>query len=123
MSVLHRHRNASADPAATAQPQELAGPAELSRGGRGPGSRTSVAWRAICVTAVTLVVLVVFVLQNTHGVEITFLWMHGNVPLASALLVAAVGAARIALPRRQNRRHRNASAILKPGHPEHPSGV
>ena len=38
-------------------------------------------------------VLIVFMLQNTRSVEVTFLGMHGNLPLAMALLVAAVGSA------------------------------
>ncbi|MGH3678959.1 MAG: LapA family protein [Natronosporangium sp.] len=38
-------------------------------------------------------VLIVFLLQNTGSVEVTFLWLHGSLPLAIALLIAAVGAA------------------------------
>jgi uncharacterized integral membrane protein len=36
-------------------------------------------------------------LQNTRSVEITFLGMHGTLPLALALLIAGVGAAIIAM--------------------------
>jgi uncharacterized integral membrane protein len=32
-------------------------------------------------------------LQNTRSVEVSFLWMHGALPLAFALLIAGVGAA------------------------------
>jgi uncharacterized integral membrane protein len=32
-------------------------------------------------------------LQNTRSVEVHFLGMHGNLPLAMALLISAVGAA------------------------------
>jgi len=32
-------------------------------------------------------------LQNTRSVEVSFLWLHGSVPLALALLVASVGTA------------------------------
>jgi uncharacterized integral membrane protein len=32
-------------------------------------------------------------LQNTRGVRVHFLWMDGSLPLALALLIAAVGAA------------------------------
>jgi uncharacterized integral membrane protein len=45
------------------------------------------------VAAIASVVLVVFMLQNTRSVEVSFLWMHGNVPLAMALLIAGVGTA------------------------------
>ncbi|WIM97330.1 hypothetical protein ACTOB_000838 [Actinoplanes oblitus] len=58
-------------------------------------------------------VLIVFMLQNTRKVEVTFLWMHGSVPLALALTIAATGfgiataafaTARIAQLRRLSRR-------------------
>jgi uncharacterized integral membrane protein len=39
------------------------------------------------------VVLVVFMLQNTRSVEVSFLWLHGTLPLALGLLIAALGAA------------------------------
>jgi uncharacterized integral membrane protein len=39
----------------------------------------------------------IFMLQNTRSVEVSFLRMHGNLPLALALLVAAVGAAILTL--------------------------
>jgi uncharacterized integral membrane protein len=57
------------------------------------GTRTSAAWLGVCLAAVLLVVLIVFLLQNTNSVEVTFLWMHGRLPLAIALLIAGVGAA------------------------------
>lgn len=58
-----------------------------------PPTRVSAAWISICIAAVTFVVLIIFMLQNTRSVEITFLWMHGTLPLALALLIAGVGAA------------------------------
>jgi len=78
-------------------------------------TRTGAAWFGICLAAVVLVVLIVFMLQNTGTVEVNFLWMHGSLPLALALLVASVGtaiatmivgAARITQLRRQSRRQR-----------------
>jgi putative membrane protein len=56
-------------------------------------TRTSMAWTSLCVAALTLVILIIFMLQNTRSVEVSFLWMEGAVPLALALLIAAVGAA------------------------------
>jgi uncharacterized integral membrane protein len=47
----------------------------------------------VCTAAVILVVLIVFMLQNTGSVEASFLWMQGSLPLAMALLIAGVGAA------------------------------
>jgi hypothetical protein len=51
----------------------------------------------ICAAALALVLLIVFMLQNTRSVEVTFLWMHGTLPLALALLIAAVGSAILAM--------------------------
>jgi uncharacterized integral membrane protein len=58
------------------------------------------------------VVLLVFMLQNTRDVEVTFLWMHGTLPLTLALLIAGVGMAILAmvvgvvrLTRRDRRQH------------------
>jgi uncharacterized integral membrane protein len=56
-------------------------------------TRTSAAWVGICVAALLFVVLIIFMLQNTRSVQVTFLGAHGELPLAMALLVAAVGAA------------------------------
>ncbi|MEU4605555.1 lipopolysaccharide assembly protein LapA domain-containing protein [Kribbella sp. NPDC023972] len=50
-------------------------------------------WVALCATAVVLVALIVFLLQNTRTVQVSFLWMDGSAPLAITLLIAAVGAA------------------------------
>jgi uncharacterized integral membrane protein len=68
-------------------------PATASPRSREPRTRTGAAWFGICVAALLLVVLIVFMLQNTRSVEVSFLWMHGNLPLALALLVAGVGTA------------------------------
>jgi len=62
-----------------------------------PRTRTSTTWVGICAAALTLVVLIIFMVQNTGSVEVTFLWMHGTVPLALALLIAGVGVAILAM--------------------------
>ncbi|WP_157740491.1 lipopolysaccharide assembly protein LapA domain-containing protein [Jiangella sp. DSM 45060] len=41
---------------------------------------------------VRLAILMVFILQNTGRVDVTFLWLEGSVPLALALLIAAASA-------------------------------
>jgi uncharacterized integral membrane protein len=43
------------------------------------------------------VALIIFMLQNTRSVEVTFLWMHGTLPLALALLIASVGVTILAM--------------------------
>jgi putative membrane protein len=56
-----------------------------------PVTRVSAAWVGICAATVMLVALIIFMLQNTRSVQISFLWMHGSVPLALALLIAGIG--------------------------------
>jgi uncharacterized integral membrane protein len=56
-------------------------------------TRISAVWLGICLAAAVLVVLIIFLLQNTGSVEVSFLWLHGSLPLAIALLIAGVGAA------------------------------
>jgi uncharacterized integral membrane protein len=58
---------------------------------RSTRSRTGRLWFGVCTGATLSIVLIIFMLQNTRSVAVTFLWMHGNVPLALALLIAAVG--------------------------------
>ena len=98
MSVLHRNRDVPANPVAAPAPQqELGGPPVMPPSGRAPRTRTATAWFGICIAAIALVVLIVFMLQNTRSVDVTFLWMHGSVPLAVALLTAGVGVAVLAM--------------------------
>lgn len=92
MSVLHRNRNAPAEPAVTAPPQAKAQPPATAPDRPAARTRTSAAWLGACLAAAVLAVLIVFMLQNTGSVEVSFLWMHGSVPLAIALLIAGVGA-------------------------------
>lgn len=81
-----------------------------------PTTRTGAAWVALTGAALLAVLLIVFLVQNTRSVEISFLWMTANTPLAVALLIGAVGAvlltlvlgtARIAQLRRLVRKQRN----------------
>lgn len=64
---------------------------------RVPRTRTGAAWISICALALGFVVLIVFMLQNTGSVQLSFLWMDASVPRALALLIAAVGAAIVAM--------------------------
>jgi uncharacterized integral membrane protein len=90
---LHQTRNTPADPPTAVPPPSPAGTPQMSPTSPVPHTRTGAAWFGICVAALLFVVLIVFMLQNTRSVEVSFLGMHGNLPLALALLVAAVGAA------------------------------
>jgi uncharacterized integral membrane protein len=113
---LHHTPNAPADPTTTGPPQAPAAAPSRSPTARVPRTRTGAAWFGICVAALLFVVLIVFMLQNTISVEVNFLWMHSSLPLALALLTAAVGAAiltmvvgaaRITELRRLSRRQRH----------------
>ncbi|ALE83000.1 hypothetical protein XF36_07395 [Pseudonocardia sp. HH130629-09] len=78
-----------------------------------PHTRAGGLWAALILSAVVLIFLLVFILQNTEPVAITFLWMTGTLPIGVALLFAAIagillvavpGTGRILQLRRQARR-------------------
>ena len=54
------------------------------------GSRTSGAWIGLAVVAILLVLLVIFVAQNTQKVQVAFLGWEGQTPLAVAILASVV---------------------------------
>ncbi|GAA4620215.1 hypothetical protein GCM10023196_003310 [Actinoallomurus vinaceus] len=63
-----------------------------------------------------LVAFIVFILQNTRDAQVSFLWLHGTLPLAVGLLIAMVagmavtlmiGTARISQLHRLARRRRD----------------
>lgn len=80
-------------------------------------TRTSQVWSAVVLFALVLLILLIFILQNGQRVKVSFLGSHGHLPLAVAMLFAAVaGALLVAIPgivrmvqlRRVARRHRGA---------------
>lgn len=64
---------------------------------KAPRSRAGAAWVGICITGAVLVALIIFMLQNTQLVVVSFLGWQGSVPLALALLIAGIGVGLIAL--------------------------
>ena len=52
------------------------------------GSRTSGMWVAVVGLGLVLLLLVVFIAQNTQSVSVSFLGWSGQTPLAVALLIA-----------------------------------
>lgn len=54
------------------------------------GSRTSGTWLAVIGMLVVLLLVAVFIIQNTQAVEITFFGWNGEAPLSAALLIATV---------------------------------
>jgi lipopolysaccharide assembly protein A len=89
MSAPNRTPNEPTDAPTITEPPPS--PARPPMTDRVPRTRTGVAWIGICAAALALVALIVFMMQNTGNVEVTFLWMHGTLPLAMALLIAGVG--------------------------------
>jgi uncharacterized integral membrane protein len=84
-------------------------------------TRTSGLWVAVGIFALVLLFLLIFILQNGRGVDISYLGAHGHMPLGVALLLAAVcgallvilaAAARMAQLRSTARKHRRADAKL-----------
>ena len=82
-------------------------------------TRTSGIWVAVSFFAIVLLLLLIFILQNGTQVSVSYLGMHGHLPLGVALLLAAVcgvllvvlaGAARISQLRTTARRHRRVDA-------------
>ena len=89
------------------QPSEAEGAGAPSPGLR--VSRLGNVHAGLIVAAAVLVVLLVFILENAHSVDVGFIGAHVRLPLAvalllagvgGALLVGAIGAARIAQLRR-----------------------
>lgn len=81
-------------------------------------TKTSRVWWALAGGLLVLLLVIVFIAQNSNDVSIHFLWMHGKVSLGLTLLLAAVlgaltvvflGAARMLQMRVQARRaHRES---------------
>jgi uncharacterized integral membrane protein len=76
---------------------DFAPPADPARRASVPRTRAGAVWFGVWAGVVALILLIIFVAQNTSGVEITFLWMHGRIPLALGLLIAGVCGAVIAM--------------------------
>jgi uncharacterized integral membrane protein len=93
-------------------------------------TRISGAWVAVASFAVVLLLLLIFILQNSRTVEVSYLGAHGHLPLGVAVLLAAVGgvlltalvgAARIIQLRAAARRHRQAGARQPARQPPSPA--
>ena len=76
-------------------------------------TRTSAVWTAVVVLVASLVLVLIFILQNLQDVSVSFLVFDGQLPLGVALLVSATlggvivlaaGAARVIQLRRTRRR-------------------
>lgn len=86
-----------AEPEATtvAPPSQVAG-----AGSEPPSPRPTLAgrvWVAIVVAAILLILLIIFIAENSQKVTISFLGAHGTISLALAMLIAAVAGVLITL--------------------------
>ncbi|WP_435741813.1 lipopolysaccharide assembly protein LapA domain-containing protein [Nocardioides sp. SYSU DS0663] len=89
---MSEHTDRTADPAPSSGTTPGTAPGPTAGGGRSGdplrGSRTSGLWAALVAFGLVLVLLVVFIAQNTDPVLVRFLSFEGETPLAVALLVA-----------------------------------
>jgi putative membrane protein len=69
------------------QPNPTTVSTQSQRAGR---TRISAAWVSVMAGAVVLVLLLVFILQNTKSVKVSYLGLVGSMPLGIALLLAAI---------------------------------
>jgi lipopolysaccharide assembly protein A len=88
---------------------------DTAAGATVPRTKTGIAFGSLIAGAIVLIVLLVFILENTESVRVSFLGAGGRLPLGVALLLAAigggllvgvVGTARIIQLRRHVRRRR-----------------
>ena len=61
------------------------------------GSKASGIWVAVVALVVLLILLSVFILQNTQPVEVSYFGWQGEAPLAAALLIAVAAGLLIAV--------------------------
>ncbi|MBB6626245.1 DUF1049 domain-containing protein [Nocardioides sp. KIGAM211] len=104
------------DPTSTVTPGS---PSTRPTSGDNPlrGSRTSGLWAAVVALGILLVLLIIFIAQNTQTVQVTFLGWDGSAPLSVTLLIAtaaglflatAAGSLRILQLRRRVKRDKKA---------------
>jgi uncharacterized integral membrane protein len=86
-------------------------------------TRFGAVWVAAIGFAVVLLLLLIFILQNSQRIDVSFFGVHGHLPLGVALLLAAVfgvllvvvpGIGRMTQLRLAARRHRRIDAARTP---------
>lgn len=85
------------DTGSTADPvpadTNVAGGAPGTKPSAPPKTRTGTAFKVVAAGAVVLVLLLVFILENTQSVKVSYFGATGHLALGVALLLAAVGGA------------------------------
>ena len=79
------------DPAT--EPSDVRGQPPDTRGGEIPHTRTARAHNGLIAGAVVLILLLVFIIENTESVRIGYFGIGFHLPLGVALLLAAIGGA------------------------------
>ena len=104
MSIASSNEDASQLPESSGGQSEVAATADVDAGTAAvqpvdsqpqkqqtPKSRVSATWTAVLAGALILVLLLVFILQNSNRVKVSFFGGSWQIPLGVALLFAAVG--------------------------------
>jgi uncharacterized integral membrane protein len=60
-------------------------------------TRISASWTAVVAAVFVLIVLVIFIAENTQRSTVNFVGFHGHAPTAVVLLIAAIGGASIVI--------------------------
>src|ERR1700736_3114055 len=80
----------SSQPAVTAEPVAPAASEPADHKLVVPKGRASGAWAGIAVGLFVLLLVVIFIAQNTSDAPLHFLWLHGRVPVGLAILLSFV---------------------------------
>ncbi len=90
-------RTTTPDPATTTTPPTT--PTTTSGKADNPlrGSRTSAVWSGVVGLGILLVLLIIFIAQNTQKADVTFLGWTGTAPQAVLLLIATVSGLALAV--------------------------
>ena len=116
-TLLPPSRNGDAPPAPPTSPTPAQEASAAPTPRRSLGSRIGTARTALIAGALVLVIVLIFIIENANAVTITFFGAHLRISLAVALLLAAiagalimaaVGTARITQLRMTVRRNRRA---------------
>ena len=70
-----------------------AGPRRNAKASGTPRTRTSAAFKSFVAGAIVLLLLLIFILENTQRVKVSYFGVTGHLGLGVALLLAAVGGA------------------------------
>jgi uncharacterized integral membrane protein len=84
-------------PPSAAEPQQPSpipsGPGPTGQPPARPTGRTRISgtWMGVIIATLILVLLLVFILQNTKSVKVSYFAVNGTMPLGVALLLATIG--------------------------------